>query len=367
MPTYPSNFNNNTPFNAGPVNNTNLLYEIRNKLLRHHLIPVTRIINRTDVVFSPYTPIDWAVGAVNGWIYGVTPNSGSDLALTDGDLVAFVGRTDPAQDGVFKYVAGAAGAGYAKTLYTGLAAIATTGSTGPAFIRVSTMYSGAAFPYGNEAATSYTAAQTWLNQLWNPTEYFGVTGPLAIGPSGIQSLLDIAGVAYPQGFVATSGSPMDSTGGTSGSNVNKVVYYQQDNTVTLGTTSLDFSTVNKLDQSAYPTSRTTAGTNRMILETDVLNNFFTTAKVTAQLLDNIAEFRESGGETDLPDPKRVYLANLSQEKLMRLRGQMEGMVDDMYELYVQMWNLGFNYKGTTGPQYPSEYNRGYQTWNTGNY
>jgi hypothetical protein len=366
MPNYPSNFNNNTPFNAGPVNNVNLLYEVRNRLLRHNLMPVTRIISDPNIVLNPYTPIDWAVGPVNGWVYGTTVTSGSDLGLADGDVVVLSNRANQTQNGVFKYVVGAAGAGYAKTLYTGQAAIATTGSTGPAFIRVANLFSGAAFPVGNEiAATSYTAAQTYLQQLWNPTEFFGVTGPLAVGPSGIQALLDIAGVAYPQGFRALAGSATDTSGGTS--NVNKVIYYQQDNVVTLGTTSLDFSTVNALDASAYPSSRTTGGTDRLVLGTDTLNNFFTTAKVMAQLLDNVAEFREAGGETDMPDAKRAYLTNLSQEKLMRIREKLEIVAPDLYELYVLMWNMTHNFNGTTGPQYPSEYNRGYQLWNTGNY
>lgn len=366
---YPSNYNNNAPYNAGPVNNVNLLLELRNRLARHNVIPVTRIINRTDIVFNPYTtPIDWKVGNATGmqnFVYGITPNSGSALALTDGDIVAFVGRTNPAQNGIFKYVQGVVGAGYAKTLFTGLAAASTTGSTGPAFIRIQTLYSGSAFaPTYEVAASSETLAGNYLEYLWNPAQYFGVTGALAMGPSGREMLLDAAGVAYPQGFLATSGSPMDAASGVN--NVGKTVYFAQADPITLGTTYLDFTTVMSYDF-ANPSSKATAGTERLQYNTDTLSQFFTTAKVMAQLCDNIAEFREAGGATNLTTAKKDYLVNLTQQQLMRLKAQMEGTLDDLYRLYYTMWNLDLMWFGTTGPRYPSEYGRGYQIYNTGNY
>lgn len=370
MPNYPSNYSNTSPFNAGPVNNVNLLYQIRNRLLRHNLIPVTRIISNPNVVLTNYdTATDWRVGggrSMKDWVYGITVTSGSQLGLSDGDIVVLANRTNPVQNGVFKYVIGPAGAGYAKQLYTGQAAVLSTGSTGPAFIRIGTLGSGSTFlPSGEVAAASWTLAQTYLNQTWDPTNYFGVTGALAVGPSGRQMFVDQAGAPYPQGFYATSGSPVDDA--NSLSNLNKVIYYSQQQTVTLGTTALDFTTPSALSPSVYPTSRTDAGTERTTYRTDLLGDFFDTADTVSQLLTNIAGFRETGGETDLTKVKKAYLSNLSQEQILRLRIKLDDMADDLYRLYYTMWNLDLVYLGTTGPKYPSEYNRGYQVWNTGNY
>ena len=369
MPNYPSNYSNNSPFAAGPVNNVNLLYQIKNRLLRHNLIPVTRIISNPNVVLTNYdTATNWSVGggrSMKDWVYGITVTSGSQLGLSDGDIVVLANRTNPVQNGVFKYVLGPAGAGYAKTLFTGQPAVLTTGSTGPAFIRVGALGSGSTFPASGEAAaTSWTLAQTYLNQTWDPTNYFGVTGALAVGPSGRQMLLDAAGVAYPQGFYATSGSPVDD--GNSSSNLNKVIYYSQQQNVTLGTTAVDFTTVNALNVTT-PSGRNDAGTERTTYNTDLLGDFYDTADIVSQLLTNITGFRESGGETDITKVKKAYLSNLSQEQIMRLRMKLEDMADDLYRLYYTIWNLDLVYLGTTGPRYPSEYNRGYQVWNTGNY
>jgi hypothetical protein len=368
MPTYPSNFNNVSPFNAGPVNNTGLLYQVRNRLLRHNLMPVHRIIT-TEVGLIDYTPIDWAVGPVKDWIYGITYNSGSQYGLANGDFVVLAGQTDPTQNGLYQFKQGTAGAGYAAKIGGNQAG--ATGSTGPCFVRLQALFSGAAFPDTNNTvvATSFANAQTFLNSLWNPTysTWFGTTGSLAtIGGSGTQALLDQAGVTYPQGFLALGGATSDQ-GAAAGSNVNNVIYFTNENQITLGTNGIPFSTVNKFNTNLLPSSRVDRGTGRIGYQTSTLNDFFVNVGVLSELLLNIRDFRESGNDTDMPAAKKAYLANLSQEKIMGISAKMENLMDEAYALYYQMWQLNFMYAGTTGARYPSELNRGYQIWNRGNY
>lgn len=365
---YPSNYNNNTPYNAGPVSNINLLYQVRDKLLRHNLIPITRIISTPLALVDYLTNANWAVGVMQDWVYGITVTSGSQLNLTDGDIVALTGQTDSTQNGIFKYVQGAAGAGYAKTLYVGKPAVLTTGSTGPAFIRIATLYSGSAFPLGGEAAaTSYTAAQNYLNELWNPTTRFGVTGALAQGPSGRKMFLDIAGNAYPQGFYATSGSPTDNySAGTS--NVGKVVYFKQRDTITLGTTNIDVSSPQSLDFTTTPSSYTTAGTSRLQYNSDTVFDFFVNASALSDILTNITNFFDAAnGELALNTNKRAYLAALDHRVLTQMKMKFAALLPDLFQFYYNLWNLRYVYFGTTGPKYPSEYNRGFQIYNSGNY
>jgi hypothetical protein len=366
MPTYPSNFSNNPPFNAGPVNNMSLLYQVRDRLLRHNLMPVHRIVT-TNVGLIPYTPVDFAAGTLTDWVYGITYNSGSQYGFANGDIVVLAGQSNLTQNGIYQFKQGTAGAGY--TAKIGGNQAGATGSTGPVFVRLQALFSGAVFPdTSNAVATSKTNAQTFVNTLWLPTyaTWFGVTGSLATqGGSGVEMLLDQAGVTYPQGFVALGGTAADQ-GVAAGSNVNNVVYFTVENQVTLGSVGIPFSSVNKLS-SVLPSSNTTAGTDRLGYHTSTLNDFFVNVGVLSELLLNIRDFRESGGNTDLPAAKKAYLANMSQEKIMRLGTQMENMMDDAYEMYYQMWQLNFMYAGTTGARYPSEYNRGYQVWNRGNY
>lgn len=372
MPTYPSSYSNNAPYNAGPQSNINLLYKVRDQLLRHNVIPITRIINNPIILTDYLTAADWRVGRMQDWVYGLTVTSGSNLGLADGDLVAITNQSNQKRNGIFKYVQGAAGAGYAKQLFTGLPATLSTGSTGPALIRIATLYSGSAFPGSYEfAATSYTAAQTYLNQLWNPSGRFGVTGSLAQGPSGRTMFLDIAGNSYPAAFYALSGSPTDTPQASPASNVGKVVYFTQLDTITLGTTFVQVSSPQSFAALGgnLPSSRTDAGTERLYYSTDTIGLFFRSADSLSNLLTNITNFIDggSGAEVALSPNKKAYLANLDHRVLTQMRQKFDMLLPDLYQFYYNLWNLQYVYLGTTGPKYPSSYNAGYQVYNSGNY
>ena len=398
MPNYPSNFSDRSPFSAGPVSNLNLLYQTRDNLLKHNLLPVTRIITAPiTYAMQPYQPIDWAVGPVKGWLYGINQYSGAQYGLNNGDIVILANQPSGSYNGIYQYIIGPAGQAYTSGIGN-----AATGSTGPVFARIMSLYSGSAFSTtvsGSNAtvAISYATAQQYLNSLWQPGwysgstlgpvlgnyAYFGFTGSLNTGPGiGIATFLDQPGSAYPVGFVANYGTSGDnlSTYPFGVDNINSLIYFAQEQQITLGTTDIAFTSQYLTDTPPFqspvpgqpapvwtPSSYYVQGTPRLDYLSSTVNDFFIDVGIMAELLLLIKDFRTVGGNTDMPSWKKSYLINLAQNKIMRIDQVMNNMMDDLYQLYYLMWNLTFNFFGTTGSHTPSDRNRGYQIFNSGYY
>lgn len=349
MSTYPTSYNNTGPFNAGPVDNTQLYYEIHNRILRHNLISVGRIIDANVTLGA-------AASGSTAIQYYDTNNFFSGSAT--GSVVILCGQTNPAQNGIYIYSAGATGSLTGSNGLTRAAALTgiTSGPGGIGFVTL-----------GSDYASTTGSAMNFLNFLFNPTGSSTSTGSTGSGTAlaPMQVLTDQAGIAYPQGFIAASGSTVDSPNGTS--NQNRIVYFTQEvmlsstNTFeNLGVLAISFSTVQKV-LPLLPSSYTTAGTDRIGYHTSTMGDFFINARVTADLINQILLFRD-GTTSDLTAGQQAYIANLKNEKLNDLKRKFASMLVDLYDVYRCFFQVQANYSVATGPLTPAEYNRGYNIY-----
>jgi hypothetical protein len=328
MPNYPSNFANNPPFDLGPQNNINVTWQVRNRLLRHNIIHVDRILN-TDQSF-----VAWSGSVLTTSNYQL---SGSTMAFNHGHVVVLAGQTDATQNGIYRFESG--------SIQTPIGG----NYSGPGLVRVASLTQAGVAIY----AESDAEADSYLNNLWYHTgPVFGHTGSLATGPNSPHGMEDAAGLAYPQGFIATSGS-----------NADKIIYFTQDQWTNVGTDGIRFSTLNTVS-SALPSSRTDEGTGNIGAHTDTMEDFFQTSRVFAEMLDLINEFRDGGATiANLNDEKRAFLANMSSGKLKTMKGMMEATLPQLYKMYHFMFQLGTNYNSSTGSRYPTGRERGFNVFN----
>ena len=388
MPNYPSSYSNTGPYSAGPVNNTQLYYDIHNRIMRHNLIPVVRIVQSNITL----TPITNALGTgSNGlsFMYYDTNNyfisglvAGSVVALVDQGVVtnsgapgAITAQAGPQLNGIYIYTPTATGS-----------------ATGPSLTRAANLSSISALGVVSSPlawATNTGSATGFLNQLLSPAGQSVGTGStsattgsqLSLFP--IQTLIDEAGVAYPQGFIAYSGSTTDNTGvGVNpSSNVGKIVYYTQEqlfsNTAyaatgpnygggtgpnfSLGIAPVNFSSLQNLNLT-YPTSYN--DTDRNVYNTSTMGDFFINIRVASDLMQQILSFR-SGNGADLSAAQQVYIANLKAQRILWIKTRLTFMLGDLYDLYKTFYTVLYQYSvatGSKGANTPSTYNRGYNIY-----
>ena len=398
MPNYPSSYSNTGPFSAGPVNNAQLYFDIHNRILKHNLISVSRIV-QAQLNLTPIGGAN-ASGSLSAYTYGFYDTNNYFTGLATGAVIAIVNQnatgtsiTGPlgyngiqnsygaAINGIYVYSAGPTGVATGPSLFR-VQSLANIVTAGP----LTGLISGSTTAWANSTGT----AVGFLNALMQPVGSSVGTGSFASSTGSqsslfpIQTLIDEAGIAYPQGFIAFSGATTDNTGlGVNpSSNVGKIVYYTQEQLFSnaaylatgsnygsqgtgpnfmLGFAAVNFSSLQNLNLT-YPTNY--SDTDRNVYNTSTMGDFFINIRVASDLMQQILAFR-SGNGADLSAAQQVYIANLKAQRILWIKTRLTFMLGDLYDLYKTFYTVLYNYSiatGSKGANTPSTFNRGYNIY-----